>query len=215
MVNSNSTLITGKDGLRGRLLAAPAGSSGGAQAVIQLDNGQEVHVPASLLRREPDGSYSIPLSANDVQQSGAGSREHSARQETVLVVPVYEEVLSVGKRTVDTGGARITKHVTEREETVDEPILRQDVQIEHVAINRVWDGPPPPPRYEADKIIIPLLEEVLVVEKRLMLKEELHISRVQKTVHEPQKVALRSESVTVERVEHSAEQETSNLKGTQ
>jgi len=97
--------------------------------------------------------------------------------------------------------------VEEHEEVVDEPLLRQEVQIDYVPINRIWDGPAPPPRYEADKLIIPLLEEVLVVEKRLMLKEELHISRVQKTVREPQSVVLRSESVSVERVEPESDTE--------
>jgi len=78
--------------------------------------------------------------------------------------------------------------------------LKQEVAIEHVPINKLWDGPPPPARYEGETLILPLLEEVMVVEKRLMLKEELHVSRVQRTAHEPQTVVLRSEEVTVERV---------------
>jgi len=111
---------------------------------------------------------------------------------------------------VETGRARITKHVEEREEVVDEPLLREDVEIRHVPINHLWEGAPPPPRYEADTLVIPLLEEVLVVEKRLMLKEELHIRRVQNTIHAPQTVVLRSESATVTRVEPAAEPNASN-----
>jgi len=79
------------------------------------------------------------------------------------------------------------------------------VAIEHVPINKIWEGPAPAPRYEEGVLIVPLVEEVLVVEKRLILKEELHISRVQRTVHEPQTVVLRSESVRAERVGPSQE----------
>jgi stress response protein YsnF len=56
-----------------------------------------------------------------------------------------------------------------------------------------------PVRYEGDTTIISLLEEVLVVEKRLMLREEVHIKRVHKEVHKPQEVLLREERVEVVR----------------
>jgi len=38
-----------------------------------------------------------------------------------------------------------------------------------------------------------------------MLKEELHISRVQKTVHAPETVVVRRESVSVERIDPSGD----------
>jgi stress response protein YsnF len=53
-------------------------------------------------------------------------------------------------------------------------------------------------------MIVPILEEVLVVEKRLMLKEELHISRRRVEVHKPQHITLRSEEVIIERIPHEA-----------
>jgi len=202
MENTNGSLVIGEEGLRGHLLTdSPDESAAGTSVLVELENGQKVQIPATVLMRQPDGSYYVPLSLHDFGQSEAPLQEHTPRHETAIVVPVYQEELAVGKRTVETGRARITKRIEEREEVVDEPLLRQEVQIEHVAVNRMWEGPPPPPRYEADKLIVPLLEEVLVVEKRLMLKEELHISRIQKTVHEPQTVVLRTENVTVERVE--------------
>jgi hypothetical protein len=45
-----------------------------------------------------------------------------------------------------------------------------------------------------------VLEEVLVVEKRLMLKEELHITQHQDELRQPQHIVLRSEDITVERI---------------
>lgn len=60
-----------------------------------------------------------------------------------------------------------------------------------------------------DVMIVPLLEEVLVVEKRLMLKEELHISKRRTEVHNPQRVILRSEEVTVERIDEAEQPKSS------
>jgi stress response protein YsnF len=48
-------------------------------------------------------------------------------------------------------------------------------------------------------MIISLLEEVLVVEKRLLLREEVHIKKLRKEVHEPQEVLLREERVEIAR----------------
>jgi uncharacterized protein (TIGR02271 family) len=69
-----------------------------------------------------------------------------------------------------------------------------------VLINRVVDASVPV-RYEDDTMIVPIMEEVLVVEKRLVLKEELYIRKRRVETHRPQQVMLRSEEVRVERLE--------------
>ena len=119
--------------------------------------------------------------------------------EEVIVVPVVSEELRVGKTTVKTGQVRLIKTVTEREEVVDEPLLREDVEVLRVPVGLMVDAAPAV-RYEGDMMIVPVLEEVLVVEKRLRLKEELHITRRQTQTHAPQSVTLRSEEVAVERI---------------
>jgi stress response protein YsnF len=74
----------------------------------------------------------------------------------------------------------------------------EEVEIERVAVNRVIDEAVPV-RYEGDTTIISLLEEVLVVEKRLVLREEIHIKKLRKEVHNPQEVLLREEQVEIVR----------------
>lgn len=125
-------------------------------------------------------------------------RDESRRGEAV-VMPVIEEELAVQKREVETRRVRITKIVREREEIVDEPLLKEEVEVERVVINRVVNEPVPV-RYEGDTMIVSVLEEMLVVEKRLVLKEEWRITRRQSEFHQSQQVTLRSEEVTVERV---------------
>ena len=115
------------------------------------------------------------------------------------VIPLVAETLEVKKETVVTGGVRVTTHVTERIEIVDEPLRREEVQVERIPINRqVFETPQP--RQEGDSWVIPILEEVLVVEKKLFLKEEVRIRRTSTQVHTPQAVTLRTEEAVIEEI---------------
>ena len=115
------------------------------------------------------------------------------------VIPVIAEELQVGRRSVETGRVRVTKLVREQQETVDEPVLAEEVVVERIPINRVVDTAPQP-RQEGDTLVFPVLEEVLVVERRLMLKEEVRISKRVSETRQPQTVTLRSEDVKIERI---------------
>ena len=117
------------------------------------------------------------------------------------MVPVLVEELEVQKRLVETGKVRITKVVHERETLVDEPLFHDKVAITRVPMQRVVDGPVPV-REENGTTIISLVEEVLVVEKRWMLREEIHIRTERLATHQPQRITLRSEEVQIARVPH-------------
>ena len=118
--------------------------------------------------------------------------------EEETVIPLVEEVLSVSKQEIETGIVGLHKTVTERTEIVDELLMRTGIEVKRVQIDEFVDTPPPV-RHENGVMIIPVLEEVLVVEKRLKLKEEIHVSQTRTEYHEPQSVVLRTESVTEER----------------
>ena len=114
------------------------------------------------------------------------------------VVPVSREELDVGKRTVETGRVAVRKTVSTHEEKVEVPLDHDEVDIERIAIDRVVDELPRQ-RYEGDVLVIPVLEEVLVVRKQWVLKEELRVrKRAVRAMHE-ESVALRAEHVKVER----------------
>lgn len=131
------------------------------------------------------------------QETDSVSADQSARQETVI--PVIEEQLHIEKKVSKAGTVRILKQVTEHEQTVTIPLLDEEVQVERVAVNQFVDSPPPALRYEGETLIIPIIKEVAVVEKRLMLVEELHIVKRQNQKQETRQVTLRKEEVTVER----------------
>jgi uncharacterized protein (TIGR02271 family) len=89
--------------------------------------------------------------------------------------------------------------VNEREEVVEQPTMREDVDVERVAIGRVVDTVPAV-REEGDTLIIPVLEEMLVVEKRLVLKEEIRVTKRRTTETEQVRVVLSEEQVTIEQL---------------
>ena len=142
--------------------------------------------------------------AAETDDAGAGrserpTRRHRGDAERSVVVPVVAEEVRVGKRTVETGRLRVTKVVQEREEVIDQPLLKTSVVVERVPINQ-YVAKAPAVREEEDTLVIPMIEEVIVVEKRLMLREELRIRRQQVNTRHPQTVTVRREEVRVDRL---------------
>jgi uncharacterized protein (TIGR02271 family) len=199
---SSATVIWGKDGFRGTVVPASQHEPRDAeQVVVQLESGQQIRVPTAALVPLQDGSYYVPLTQAGLEFSYRGDRPGN---DTMLVVPMIAEELAVQKRVVETGKVRITKVVQEREAVVDEPLFGEEVEVERVPIERVVEGPVPV-RYEDNTVIVSILEEVLVVEKRLMLKEELHIRKRRIETHQPQQVMLRHEEARIERLHNREE----------
>jgi uncharacterized protein (TIGR02271 family) len=127
--------------------------------------------------------------------------------EQPLRIPVHEERLSVATRTVDTGcGVRIHKSVVEHPVTIDEHLLHDAVEVRHVPVDRIVAADETPAtRYEGDTLVVPVCEEVLVVERRIRIMEELHITRTRHLQRHVETVTLKSEQVRVERFDDTAE----------
>lgn len=120
------------------------------------------------------------------------------------VIPVMQEFVRIEKRLVETGRVVIHKTVTERDEAVEVILKQQDLLVERVPIGRVV-AEAPQSRQEGDTLIVPILEEVLVVEKRLMLKEELHIRNHSSERTEHKTVTLRAEQVDIQQIDGRSE----------
>lgn len=199
MNNSQSEekiIVVAKNGWRG--VATPTfvpNDPQRRQYLVRFDNGQQVVVSSTAIVRQADGTYTLPVDFSELRTETDTAQviEKDGR----LVVPVIAEQVNVEKRQIQNGGIRVRKLVHEHQETVDEPLLHEEVHVERVAVNRVLESPVAA-RYEGETLIIPVLEETLVVEKRLLLKEELHITKRQLTTSEPQQVTLRTEEVVVE-----------------
>jgi len=115
-----------------------------------------------------------------------------------VVIPVAREQASVTREVVETGIVRVRKVVRERVEIVDEPMLHDEVDIEHVPINRKVDAPEQP-REEGDVLVIPVYEEVVTVHRQWILKEEVRLRRREVLSRHREEVTLREEQALVER----------------
>ena len=118
---------------------------------------------------------------------------------TETVIPLLEEHLRISRRLRETGRVRVSVGTQSNTHLVDEILRDRLVEIERLPIGRtVTDAPPV--REEGDTLVIPVLEEVLVVERRLVLREEVRVRlRVDERRHaEP--VLLRRQDAAVERL---------------
>jgi uncharacterized protein (TIGR02271 family) len=194
--------LIGTDGELGRILSGSESETADDDALlVELHNGARALVPQSLLTITADGQYAIALSRAEI--------EDQLRAHQRIVLPVMAEELHVEKRQHITGRIRVRKLVREHEELVDEQLLREYVEVERMPLNRPLEEPAKV-RYEGDVMVIPVMEELIVVEKRLVLREEVRlVKRVESRPYEAT-ATLRSEEVVVERVpgDVSAEQTT-------
>ena len=202
MDNFLNAPVVDRDGAQGTIVGVSEPQiTGDYDVLVGFPNGHRLAVPARMLEARQDGSFQLPFGFAEVERAGADGGEHFGGRR--LVVPVIQEELEVQKRVVEKGRVRVTKTVHAREEVVDEPLMEEEVAVKRVAVNQYVESPPPI-RQEGETMIIPLLEEVLVVEKRLMLKAELHVTKREFVTHKPQRVVLRSEEATIERLSGGA-----------
>jgi uncharacterized protein (TIGR02271 family) len=192
MSTSQTITVIDKHGLRGKgaWIAPPSGSSEEWRVLVQFDNGERVIVTNDLLTQEQDGVYHLVVSLDEL--------EHRLPPGEELVIPIIEEQLEVGKSKITTGVVEINKRIEERVEKIEQDLAQEEVEIERVPINRPVEGEVST-RYEGHTLVIPLLEEVLVVEKRLMLREEVHIRKLRTEGSGSQQVTLRREHVEIQR----------------
>lgn len=91
-------------------------------------------------------------------------------------IPIIEETIGIERREVETGRVRVQTFVDEENLLLRANLLQTAISVDRVAIGEPIDIAPDV-REEGDVLIIPVVEERLVVEKRLFLIEELRVRR--------------------------------------
>ena len=135
--------------------------------------------------------------AADSEQKPKGSIEDPK-------LTLLAEEVSVEKETVENGRLRVSKQTLTREAFIDESLRSEHAEIETIPVGRqIFEVPSV--RHEGDTIIIPIVEEVLHTERRLILKEEIKITRRQKTEHFHDRVTLRYQEAVITRVQSATE----------
>jgi uncharacterized protein (TIGR02271 family) len=130
--------------------------------------------------------------------------------DTDETIQVVNETATIEKRDVVTGRVRVSTRTATADELVSATLARGNVEVTRLPINREIDAPPPV-RTEGDSMFVPVVEEILVVEKRWVLVEEIQIRQTTKTQAVELPVRLRKQHAVIEREnlrENSSEEET-------
>ncbi len=148
----------------------------------------------------PDGSFVRVRTAllQPAIDTGLSQPTPDSTQPDDIVIPVSEEQVVVGKRTVTTGKVRLHKTVQEYEEVLNESLAVRTFDVERVVLNQPVEAAPSI-RQEGETTVYPLVEERLILTKQLVLREELRVTRRDTERSESLTVRLRRENVTVER----------------
>jgi uncharacterized protein (TIGR02271 family) len=125
-----------------------------------------------------------------------GSRDNE------LVVPVLNEELHADAIPVQTGGVRVTKHVQGHDEILEQELRKGRVEVKRVKTERVVHGPQPVQRV-GNTLVVPIVSEVLHVEKRWVVTEEIHLTQVEERETVQQTVTVNREQADVQRVDET------------
>ena len=126
----------------------------------------------------------------------------ASSSDPIETIPLHVEDVSVERRKVERK-VRVHVHTISHDHLVDEALARETIEIERVAIGQPVDAAPPV-REEGDVTVISVVEEVLGVERRLILKEELRLRRVRTTERHRETVTLREQQAVIERAKPGA-----------
>ena len=120
----------------------------------------------------------------------------------VFVIPLHQEDVSIARQQLITGRLEVSTVTHEHEHLVDELLACESVEIERVPVGQIVECAPQM-RQEGDTLIIPVMEEVLVIERRWRVKEEVRVRRLRTTRRCLERVHLRRQEALIAR--HSCE----------
>jgi stress response protein YsnF len=124
-----------------------------------------------------------------------------------VVIPVVQEEVSVDAMPVVTGGVRVTKRVESQNQVIEQQLRTTRADVKRVKTNRVVDGPQQPAQRSGNTLIIPVVSEVLHIEKRWVVTEEIHIAQREEVENFQETVPVNYELADIERVDESGNAE--------
>jgi uncharacterized protein (TIGR02271 family) len=137
---------------------------------------------------------------DDLTSSPIGGQPQRTEADGTQIIPVIQEFMTVDKEMVDTAKVYITKRSDIKDATVNIPLVREGYTIERRPVkNKIFEKAPET-RYEGENIIISVVQEILVIEKRYEVIEEVHVIKTRTETPHIQQVPLMKEEVIVERV---------------
>ncbi len=181
-----------KDGTAARLSVSEDGAIDHSEpwTSLRLPSGHELLVPTEAIEVRDDEFY-LPVALEDLGLELTGSPES-------VVIPVIADELEIIHHTVETERVKVKTTLELHDALIDERLRSDLVEVERVRIDREVGGPQPV-RQEGDLTIIPIVEEVLVVQKRFVLKEEVRVRRRRVDLPHQETMKVRRQRVEIVR----------------
>lgn len=120
-----------------------------------------------------------------------------------VVLKLAEEQVSLSKEQVVDGRVTVTRSTTEHDEAISTLLRHERVEVEHVPKAQRIEVMPEI-REENGVLIVPVVEEEIEIVRKLILREELHIRRIEQQVPFEEVVTLRKQHVKVEKEEDTS-----------
>ena len=155
---------------------------------VVLDSGEEIQAPSAAIQVRPDGTFVLDEAAVPARNGAAAApapevprpnREQTERR----AMPVERPEPPPEPEAAPRHPASVNSV------SLDEPLFAEEVVVERVPVNRIVDGPVQT-RQEGDTTVIPVIEEVLTVHKRILLREEVRITRKRTEIREPRPIVM-------------------------
>jgi uncharacterized protein (TIGR02271 family) len=121
--------------------------------------------------------------------------------EKEIVIPVVAEEITIDMQRIARARIHARKRIETIEDSIDTSRVRYDFVVERIPVKRFVDEKLLPMRQESDVLVIPVVEEIMVTEKRLFLREEVRITKHRTTATVPHHITLRREIIDIKRIE--------------
>ena len=204
-------VITIDDGLRRMVVSRPitvveTAPSLGYDDEVNPDFERRVRLHYALpIAGKTEGTATPIVPAEPVETGSAETVSGVAGREDEVRVRRSEEEILVGRREREAGTMRIRKRVRTEIEHLEVPKKRVEVTVERVPVEESRSGEEgitATPQIEEEEIVVPVVEEEILIEKRPVVKEEI---RIRKQVVEDVEVVeedVRKEEVEIDDQTH-------------
>jgi uncharacterized protein (TIGR02271 family) len=178
----------------GALLALRAEESEAERAIAIMERYDPVDVDTRAAEWRQSGWTGFDSQAEPFTETGAIARSQAAGRDDEVAIPIVEEDVKVGKRSVESGTVRVRSYVVERpvEESVE--LTSERLEVERRPVNRPLTAADTGDAFREQSIEVTETEEEPVVAKEAHVVEEVVLSKnVQKRQERVRETARKSE----------------------
>jgi len=171
---------------------------------VSCEEAQQIALAGRGTAATPTAGPAAPSVTRPIQtmraESGATALSGNVREieSGSVTVPIVEEQLVTNRRWQEAGAVELRKTVRTVNQELDVPVRYEEATLERVPVNRVLaEEETPSVRQDGETLIVPVIHEELVVMKRRVLVEEIHVRRQVQTTTRHISEPVRQEEVQI------------------